>query len=279
MRAEAPSPLSPLLSPLFDQQIFDRLLPQRESRLGFEDASDFLLIGPLVGLGAGAVHGGPLAAVEHAELDAGGVDGPAHGAAQGVDLADDLPLAHAADGRIAAHQGDGVEVAGQQRGFRAHPRRGQRRLGAGMAAADHQDVEMASVPIYVNHTECCGNGDQWTSSDNSERRRYAARSIGPAGHSKLEQPEKLFLRQAELAAALGAGENDVEQLALLLQHAVDPLLDRVEHEKARDGDRAVHADAMGAVDRLVLDGRIPPAVEQETRSWRTEGSDPTPPAP
>ena len=112
-----PSPLSPLLSPLFDEQVFHRFLPQREPRLRFEDSSDFLLIGPFVGLGAGAVHGGALAAIEHAELDAGGVDGQAHGAAEGVDFADDLPLAHAADGRIAAHLGDGVEIAGQQRGL------------------------------------------------------------------------------------------------------------------------------------------------------------------
>ena len=136
------SPLSSLLSPLFHDQVFDRFLPQREPRLGFEDASDFLLIGPPVGLGAGAVHGGPLAAVQHAELDAGGVDGPGHGAAEGVDLADDLPLAHAADGRIAAHQGDGFEVAGQQGGLRAHSGRGQRRFHAGVAAADHQNVEI-----------------------------------------------------------------------------------------------------------------------------------------
>ena len=97
------------------------------------------------------MHGGPLAAVEHAELDAGGVDGPAHGAAEGVDFADDLPLAHAADGRIAAHQGDGVEVAGQQRGLRAHARSGQRRLHAGVAAADHQNVEIVRNEHDTHH--------------------------------------------------------------------------------------------------------------------------------
>ena len=98
-----------------DKQIFHGFLPQREIRLRFEDSLDLLLIRPLVGLGAGAVHGRPLAAIEHAELDAGGIDGPGHGAPEGVDLADDLSLAHAADGRIAAHPGDGVEIAGQQR--------------------------------------------------------------------------------------------------------------------------------------------------------------------
>ena len=91
------------------------------------------------------MHGRALAAVEHAELDAGGVDGPAHGPAQGVDLADDLPLGHAADGRIAAHLGDGVEVAGQQRGPCADACGGRGRLGAGMPAADHQNVEVVAM--------------------------------------------------------------------------------------------------------------------------------------
>ena len=129
----------------FDQQVFDRFLPQRKVGLNLDDPLDLLLVGPLVGLGARTVHGRALAAVEHAELDAGRVDGPAHGAAQGVDLADDLPLGHAADGRVAAHLGDRVEVDRQQGGVRAHPRGGQRGLDAGVAGADHDHVEIETV--------------------------------------------------------------------------------------------------------------------------------------
>ncbi len=70
----------------------------------------------------------------------GGVDRPAHRAAQGVDLADDLPLGDAADGRVAAHLADGVAVGGQQRRLGPHPRSRQRRLGAGVAGADDQHV-------------------------------------------------------------------------------------------------------------------------------------------
>ena len=60
------------------------------------------------------MHGRALGAVEHAELDAGGVDDLAHLAAEGVDLADDLPLGDAADGRVAAHLGDGVGIHREQ---------------------------------------------------------------------------------------------------------------------------------------------------------------------
>ena len=54
----------------------------------------------LVGLGARRVHGRPLGAIEHAELDGAGVDALAHFAAEGVDLADNLPLGDAADGGV-----------------------------------------------------------------------------------------------------------------------------------------------------------------------------------
>ena len=109
-------------------------------RLLLDQALDLLLIGFLVGLGPGAVHRRAFAAIEHPKLDARGVDRPPHRAAQGVDLADDLPLGHAADGRIAAHLGDGVQIGRQQRSARPHASGGQRRLGAGVAGADHNDV-------------------------------------------------------------------------------------------------------------------------------------------
>ena len=94
------------------------------------------------------MHRRALAAVEHAELDAGGVDGLAHHAAQGVDLADDLPLGDAADGRVAAHLGDGVAVRRQQAVPRPEPRRRQRRLDAGMAGADHEHVVLVVASAY-----------------------------------------------------------------------------------------------------------------------------------
>ena len=43
--------------------------------------------------------------------------------------------------------GDGVEIARQQRGLRPHPRSRQRRLRAGMSAADDQDVEFIGIHV------------------------------------------------------------------------------------------------------------------------------------
>jgi hypothetical protein len=42
---------------------------------------------------------------------------------------------------VAAHLPQGLDVVRQQQRGAAHARRGQRRLGAGMAAADDDDVE------------------------------------------------------------------------------------------------------------------------------------------
>ena len=65
-----------------------------------------------VGLGARAAHRRALAAVEDAELDAGGVGGAAHQPVERVDLAHQMALAEPADGRIAGHLADRVEACG-----------------------------------------------------------------------------------------------------------------------------------------------------------------------
>ena len=72
-----------------------------------------------VGLGARALHGRALAAVEDAELDAGGVGGAAHQPVERVDLAHEMALAEAADRRIAGHLADRREALGDERRARA----------------------------------------------------------------------------------------------------------------------------------------------------------------
>ena len=98
-----------------------------------------------VRLGARPAHGRALAPVEQPELDAGRVGDPAHQAAERIDLADEVPLADAADRGIAAHRADRVEAVGHQRRPRTRPGGRARRLAAGMAAADHDDVEAGGL--------------------------------------------------------------------------------------------------------------------------------------
>ena len=65
-----------------------------------------------VGLGARALHGRALGAVEQPELDAGRVGHPAHQAVERIDLAHQVALAEPADGRVAGHLADGREACG-----------------------------------------------------------------------------------------------------------------------------------------------------------------------
>ena len=69
-----------------------------------------------VRLGARALDSGALAAVEDAELDAGGVRGARHDAVERVDLAHQMALAQAADRGIARHFADRGEPMGDERG-------------------------------------------------------------------------------------------------------------------------------------------------------------------
>ena len=83
---------------------------------------------------------GPLAPVEHAELDARPVGDSAHEAAEGVDLAHDLALPDAADGRVARHRAERVEAHRDEERAGAEAGGGVGGLGPGVPAADHDHV-------------------------------------------------------------------------------------------------------------------------------------------
>ena len=127
---------------LFQHQPNGRFLSERQVFGVFQPVLQIEMVPRLVRLGSRPVHGRPLAAIEHAKLDSGRIDRLPHEAAKGVDLSHDLPLAHAADRRIAAHHADGIEVRRQQRRLRPHPRRRRGRFSSGVPGADDEDVEV-----------------------------------------------------------------------------------------------------------------------------------------
>ncbi len=111
---------------------FARFAKQRLDRLAIELA---------VGLGPGPAYRRTLAAIEHPELNTGPVRRDAHQAVQGVDFPDQVALADPADGGIARHGADRRKGVGDERRPRAEARRGGRCLGAGVAAANDNDIE------------------------------------------------------------------------------------------------------------------------------------------
>ena len=125
----------------FDDQVVASLGEDGQVGLVFQAGANGLLVQHPVGLGPGGPHGGALGGVEDAELDAALVGGCRHGAAQGVHFLDQVPLADAANGGIAAHGPQGFQVVGEQQGVRPHAGGRQGSLGAGVAAANDDDIK------------------------------------------------------------------------------------------------------------------------------------------
>ena len=67
------------------------------------------------------------------------------------DFSDDLALGDAADGRVAAHLGDGVEVVGEEGRLGAHACGGEGGLAAGVACSDNDDVVLIDDSAHRIH--------------------------------------------------------------------------------------------------------------------------------
>ena len=78
--------------------------------------------------------------IQHAGLDEGLVDIPAHFSAEGVQFPDQMSLGSSPDVRIAGHQSDRIDTHRENNGFQTEPRAGERRLAASMARADDRDI-------------------------------------------------------------------------------------------------------------------------------------------
>ena len=115
-------------------------LAHGQPRGGKQNAQHVLVVAALVGLGAQAVHGRTLGAVEHAALQERAVDAKPHLPAQRVHLTYKVALARAADGGVAGHQGHASQVQSEQQGFHAHARGGQRRLASRVPRANDDEV-------------------------------------------------------------------------------------------------------------------------------------------
>src|SRR5690606_23193851 len=141
-----------------NDQVVDGLLENTQIRLIFENRADCRLVQNPIGLGAGGAHRRALARIQDSELDAAAIGRGGHGTAERIDFLDQVAFADAADGRVARHLPQSLDVVGQQQRFAAHPRRGQTGRGAGVAAADHDDVKAVRVVHYRIPGDVGGKG-------------------------------------------------------------------------------------------------------------------------
>ena len=125
---------------VLDVDFLHQPLANVEVFLLFAAVFQFELIRLLVRLGAGGAHGRAFASVEAAELNSGQVDVDGHLATQGVDLLDHMSLTDATDSRVARHLADTVQVDGEEQSLGTHAGGCQGSFGAGVAAADDDDV-------------------------------------------------------------------------------------------------------------------------------------------
>ena len=112
-----------------------------KARLPGQDLLHGAGVGLAVGLGPGTPDRGAFAPVEEAVLDGRAVGDAGHLAAEGVDLADDLALGQAADGRVARHGGNRVGPQGDQGGGGPEACRRQGGLAPGVPAAYYNNIE------------------------------------------------------------------------------------------------------------------------------------------
>ena len=108
--------------------------------LGLQHFAHLQAVLLLVALRARRPHGRTARSVQQAELDADGVGDFAHDAAEGIDFADEVSFGNAADGGIARHLRDEIDVERKERGLQAHARGGHGGFASGMTGADDDNV-------------------------------------------------------------------------------------------------------------------------------------------
>ena len=94
------------------------------------------------------MHRGAFFGIERPILNGRLVGYPGHGAAQGVNLPDELALGHPPDRGTAGHGGHLVQIDDRQKHAAPHAGSGERRLAAGMAGANHDKIKFARVHAH-----------------------------------------------------------------------------------------------------------------------------------
>jgi hypothetical protein len=94
------------------------------------------------------VHGWAFAAIQHPELNPGGINCLTHQSTQRINLSHNLTLGNASDGRIAGHLPHRVEIGGQQSGAGTYPGSSGRCFGTRMSGSDHDDVVLIAVTAH-----------------------------------------------------------------------------------------------------------------------------------
>ena len=146
-----------MLIALFKNHLSHFRLLDFQIGLRFQDLAHLQAIGLFVALGSGGPHSRAAGGVKQAELDADRVGDFAHDATQGVYLPNQVPLGDAADGGIAGHLGDEIDIERVESGLQAHASRGHGGLASGVSGAHHDNVELFGKALHspVSYSSNC----------------------------------------------------------------------------------------------------------------------------
>src|SRR6218665_1795615 len=128
-----------------EHQVIHGLLEQPQPGLVLQPAADRGLVQQAIGLRARGPHRRAFGTVENAKLYAALVRGQRHRATERIHLLDQMALANAANGGVAAHLAQSLQALGQQQRPLPQARSSQRGLGARMASADDDHIEFLRI--------------------------------------------------------------------------------------------------------------------------------------
>ena len=131
------------------QKLGDGRLLELQIRFPFENVLHMFLIAAAVCLCAKGMYGGSFAAVEHPILNAAGIGGFCHLSAERIEFTHQMPFAGAADGRVAGHIADGIQIDGKNNGAKTEPCGSQRRFNSGMTGADHGNIKFSCEISHI----------------------------------------------------------------------------------------------------------------------------------
>ena len=127
---------------VFEDERAGGSLTDAEIGLELDFALHRLLVTDFVALCAGGPDSGTFSEVQQTELQRGRVGDASHGAAEGVDFADDVSFCDSADRGIAAHLRDMVKIDGEHQRGSAGSGGSECGLARGMSAAHHDYVKI-----------------------------------------------------------------------------------------------------------------------------------------
>ena len=144
-----------IMRQIFDHEVDYLSLANMEAWLAFEYLAHLHTIELLVALSTGTPHGRAARCIQQTELDADSIGNFAHDAAERVDFAHQVSFGHAADGWIAAHLCNQVEVHGDDRGLESHARRRHCRFAASVSCAHNHYIVLFGESHPILFYGCC----------------------------------------------------------------------------------------------------------------------------